>query len=141
MADYSGLTAQPGPKRPPQHRYRRAAEVSDGRALDAIELTLLFAARGFQAVTLAEVADAAEVVQRTVFRYFADKEELLFGDDPAVQAHLGAALAARPAQEPPAAAVLEAVVSLALLWQDDRDQGRIRRAGRPPVHDQPHRGG
>jgi AcrR family transcriptional regulator len=38
---------------------------------------------------LAEVADAAEVVQRTVFRYFADKEELLFGDDPAVQAHLG----------------------------------------------------
>lgn len=88
----------------------------------------LFAARGFEAVTLTEVAEAADVAPRTLFRYFADKEELLFGDDEAVQAHLCAALSAQPEHEPPATALLESVVSLASLWQAARDQGRTRRA-------------
>lgn len=87
----------------------------------------LFAARGFEAVTMAEVAAAADVGQRTLFRYVADKEELLFPDDGALQDHLQAALLARPAHEPPAAAVREAVVGLVLLWQDRREQGRTRR--------------
>src|SRR5215207_4720778 len=98
------------------------------RALIANAALELFAARGFADVTLAEVADVAEIGQRTLFRYFSDKEELLFGDDAAVQDQLRAALADRPAREPPAAAVLEAVVSLAQLWQDDRERGRTRRA-------------
>ena len=106
----------------------RARKKERTRAAIARAALELFTRRGFEAVTLAEVAAAADVGQRTLFRYFSDKEELLFGDDAVVQAQLHAALSARPAQEPPVTAVLEAVVSLVPLWQDRREQGRTRRA-------------
>jgi AcrR family transcriptional regulator len=38
----------------------------------------LFAKRGFDAVTVAEVADAAGVSEKTVFNYFPAKEDLVF---------------------------------------------------------------
>ena len=88
----------------------------------------LFRERGYDAVTLAEVADAAEVGHRTLFRYFRDKEELLFGDDDEVQAQLRTALLARPAEEPGAVAVREALLALAPRYADRRDEGRVRRA-------------
>ncbi|WP_203903842.1 TetR/AcrR family transcriptional regulator, partial [Virgisporangium aliadipatigenens] len=40
----------------------------------------LFRSRGFDGTTLADVAAAAEVGTRTLFRYFAGKEDLLFPD-------------------------------------------------------------
>lgn len=45
--------------------------------------TALFIQRGFEAVTLAEVAEAAGVSVNTIFNYFSTKEELFFdqGDD------------------------------------------------------------
>ena len=105
------------------------------RAAIADAALRLFSARGFDAVTLVEVADAAEVGHRTVFRYFADKEELLFGDHDVVRLRLSTALAARPHGEPPVRAVLEAVLELAPMWQDHREQGRRRHAviGRSPA--------
>jgi AcrR family transcriptional regulator len=53
------------------------------RTRDAIiEAALaLFAERGFAAVTVSEIADRAEVGRSTFFRYFTDKQELLFADD------------------------------------------------------------
>src|SRR6185437_14618005 len=39
----------------------------------------LFARRGFDAVTVAEVARAADVSEVTVFNYFPTKEELFYG--------------------------------------------------------------
>lgn len=48
------------------------------RALIAETARRLFAQRGFEAVAVAEVADAAEVSEATVFNYFPTKEDLVF---------------------------------------------------------------
>lgn len=57
----------------------------------------LFTAKGFDAVTAAEVAAAAGVSEMTLFRHFATKEQLILGDpfDPMI----AVAIRQRPAQE------------------------------------------
>jgi AcrR family transcriptional regulator len=57
----------------------------------------LFAERGFDAVTVAEVAAAADVSEKTVFNHFATKEDLAFaGRDEGIALFTGA-IAERPA--------------------------------------------
>jgi AcrR family transcriptional regulator len=48
----------------------------------------LFVARGFDRVTVAEVAAAANVSEKTVFNYFPTKEDLFFDEVPAREAAL-----------------------------------------------------
>lgn len=55
----------------------------------------LFAERGFEAVTVAEIATAADVSEKTVFNHFATKEDLLFGGDDERIAALVRAIAER----------------------------------------------
>src|SRR5436190_17988360 len=55
----------------------------------------LFAERGFDAVTVAEVAAAAGVSEKTVYNYFPTKEDLFFDEVPAREAALVAAITAR----------------------------------------------
>jgi len=45
----------------------------------------LFAERGFQATTLAEIAEAAEVAPSTLYSYFPLKEDILFGLNDAIR--------------------------------------------------------
>jgi AcrR family transcriptional regulator len=56
----------------------------------------LFAERGFEAVTVNEVAQAANVSRQTVFNYFGSKEEMLFDRDHEVEAALVGAVRERP---------------------------------------------
>jgi AcrR family transcriptional regulator len=68
-----------------ERKRRRAKEAIRQAALD------LFSERGFDAVSVTDIAERAEVGRTTFFRYFGDKQEVLFSD-PA-----GAASPATPA--------------------------------------------
>src|SRR5262245_49663322 len=59
--------------------------------------TRLFMERGFEAVTVAEVAEAAGVSIKTVFNYFGSKEELFLDREAEVRAAIVAAVTERPA--------------------------------------------
>lgn len=61
----------------------------------------LFREQGFQATTVEQIAEAAEVAPSTVFRYFATKEDLAVLDDYYSLAEaIATALAAQPAVHP-----------------------------------------
>ena len=59
---------------------RRARKKAQTRALVLATAQRLFAERGFDAVTIADVATAADVAVQTVFNHFSGKEELFFAD-------------------------------------------------------------
>ena len=59
--------------------------------------TRLFLKRGYDAVTTAEIAQAAEVSSATLFNYFPVKEALIFDEDRALEEDLAGAITARPA--------------------------------------------
>lgn len=61
----------------------------------AAEAMRLFAQRGFDHVTVAEIADAAEVSEKTVFNYFSTKEDIFFDEVPARLETLATAIRAR----------------------------------------------
>jgi AcrR family transcriptional regulator len=64
----------------------------------------LFVQRGFDHVTVSEVAAAAGVSEKTVFNYFPTKEDLFFDEVPAREAALVDAIRARqPGESVPAA--------------------------------------
>jgi AcrR family transcriptional regulator len=73
----------------------------------------LFAERGFEATGVRDIADAAGVTERTFFRYYASKEDLLIPSVLAWLPVLADGIAARPPEEPPLTAVRRAVGALA----------------------------
>src|SRR3954449_6239292 len=77
------------------------------RQLIADTARRLFAERGFEHVTVAEVAREAEVAQATVFNYFPTKEDLFYSRLEAFEDELLAALRRRPAGTSVAAAFAE----------------------------------
>lgn len=82
----------------------------------------LFVQRGFEDVTVAQVASAAEVSERTVFRYFDDKEDLLFAEDDDFRELLAQELAERELTTDPIAALRDATISVALTVEDRRGE-------------------
>jgi AcrR family transcriptional regulator len=82
----------------------------------------LYAERGFAEVTAAAVADRAGLTERTFFRHFADKKEVLFGDEAALRDVLVAAVTAAPPDAPAAEAVLAGLEALAAHFQERRDR-------------------
>ena len=82
-----GFTPNPG------LRERKKQKTRD----TIIEVALdLFAERGYEHTTIAEIADAADVSPRTIFAYFPSKEDILFYDLREVQEGLAHALRERP---------------------------------------------
>jgi AcrR family transcriptional regulator len=77
----------------PGLRERKKQKTRDTIIKVALEL---FAERGYEKTTIAEIADAAEVSPRTIFAYFPSKEDILFCDLPESQERLARALRERP---------------------------------------------
>ena len=111
-----------------RHRKRTAADLEEA----ALEL---FCAKGFDAVTIDDIATAADVSRRTFFRYFASKEDVILSDHPKRLGELQAALDRRPADEPALTALRQAILSLAGSYEEQRDHmlRRFRLVGETPA--------
>jgi AcrR family transcriptional regulator len=94
----------------------------------------LFSERGFDDVTVAEIADAANISVKTLFTYIGAKEELLFSGRPAVLDAVVAAVGNRRLGQTPLVAAGQALLAAV----DDQDPGRnlgafLRMAGSGPA--------
>ncbi len=81
----------------------------------------LFGERGFDETTVADIADRAGVTERTFFRYFADKREVLFDGSADLQAFVVHRIAAAPGGKPPIDVVADAFAGLTELMEERRD--------------------
>src|SRR4030081_2628917 len=77
----------------PGLRERKKQKTRDTIIKVALEL---FAERGYEQTTIAEIADTAEVSPRTIFAYFPSKEDILFCNLPEANERLARVLAERP---------------------------------------------
>lgn len=82
----------------------------------------LFADRGFDAVTTADIAEAADVSQRTFFRHFPSKEAVLYGHAHVLREGMLTEFASRPADESVIASVIAAVRAMASYYETHRDE-------------------
>src|SRR6266581_8780796 len=89
----------------------RELKKEQTRQLIADTAWRLFADRGFDQVTVAEVAREAQVAEATVFNYFASKEDLFYGRLEAFGTRLADAVSARPPGEPALAAFRRALLA------------------------------
>jgi AcrR family transcriptional regulator len=115
--------ARPTPRRPRGTGVReRRRQETRARIVDAA--AELFAERGFDAVSVMEIARHAGVVEKTVFNHFPVKEGLVFDADPPIRATLLDAVRRRPAGESVSAAAGSFVVSaVALLGSPEAADG------------------
>jgi AcrR family transcriptional regulator len=76
---------------------RRARKKAATRAAIADAALTLFLEHGYEAVSIRQIADAADVAVATVFTHFPSKEALIFDEDPDFGSELIAAVTERPA--------------------------------------------
>ncbi|MFI6767983.1 TetR/AcrR family transcriptional regulator [Streptomyces sp. NPDC050355] len=93
-------------------RERKKQRTRDALIRAALEL---FTEQGYEATTIDEIAEAVDVSQRTYFRYFANKEDVVFAVPEMVEARFLDELTARPATEAPLTALRSAVMA---AWDD-----------------------
>ena len=91
---------------------RERKKVDTRRTISRAALRLA-AEHGPDAITVDDIAAAADVSPRTVFNYFASKEEAIVGFDPHRARDLGQSVLERPEKESPLVALRGAFVELA----------------------------
>jgi AcrR family transcriptional regulator len=104
---------------------RERKKLATRRALEESAMRL-FTEKGFDGTTVEEIADAADVSARTFFRYFATKDEVLFGDhEPRLDA-MRVLLDQRPADEPVMTSLEALLRGLGDLLVAQRDRAMVQ---------------
>jgi AcrR family transcriptional regulator len=99
---------------------RERKKLRTRNELEAAALRL-FSERGFDHVTIEDIAAAVEVSPSTFLRYFAHKDDVLFASDARRVDDLTVAMAARPPDEPVLEGVRHALMALADGLDEDHD--------------------
>ena len=100
----------------------------DARARLEKAALALYREHGFAQTTVAEIAERAGLTERTFFRYFTDKREVLFSGAATLQQQLVSALENAPSSLAPIDAVGMAVEAAAQPFERRRDFARKRQA-------------
>lgn len=89
----------------------------------------LYSERGFDAATVADIALRAGLTERTFFRHYADKREVLFAGASELQEFLVQKVAGAPASSGPIEAIAAAFREAAVgVFEERRDFARQRQA-------------
>jgi AcrR family transcriptional regulator len=88
----------------------------------------LYAEKGFDQTTVGDIAERAGVTERTYFRHFADKREVLFDASNELQTMIVDAIRAAPEGGSPLDVAGEAFASAGTLLEDRGDYARRRAA-------------
>jgi AcrR family transcriptional regulator len=87
----------------------------------------LFAERGFEQTTAGDIAESAGVTERTFFRHFADKREVLFDGSAVLERTVCEAMLAAPGDLPPLDAALAGIAAGGELLEERREHA-VRRS-------------
>lgn len=98
-------------------RARRKRATRDALGESALQL---FAARGFDAVAVEEIAAAAGVSRRTFFRYFPSKEAAFFAEQERRLDDFRATLRAQADQDAPTVSIRRAALQMAAVYETER---------------------
>jgi AcrR family transcriptional regulator len=95
----------------------------------------LYRERGFDRTTTAEIAARAGVTERTFFRHFPDKREVLFGGEADLRAALVQEVADAPEGLPPLDVLLRAFRKAARVLEENRpfSEPRLELIGKTPA--------
>ena len=88
----------------------------------------LYVERGFEQTTVAEIAERAGLTERTFFRHYTDKREVLFRGAGFLQDHILNAVLGAPATAAPLEAVVTGLQAAGEFFQGDPGRSRIRQA-------------
>jgi AcrR family transcriptional regulator len=86
----------------------------------------LYGERGYEATTVAEIAERAGLTKRTFFRYFADKREVLFWGSELLEQQMVAAIEAAPAPVTAVGLIGAALDAAAVRFEEVREFARPR---------------
>jgi AcrR family transcriptional regulator len=100
----------------------------DGRGRLEQAAMALYAERGFDDTTVAAIAERAGLTERTFFRHYADKREVLFGGSGELQDLLVRAVADAPASLSPLEAAARGVEAMAMRLEGRRPFSQQRQA-------------
>lgn len=88
----------------------------------------LYLERGFEQTTVAEIAERVGLTERTFFRHFADKREVLFDGSHLLQALIVDVVAAAPASASALETVITGFEAASIVFQGNAERSRLRQS-------------